>query len=74
MATRKKDIHIESGGAPNEFYLWTDLSAKQVESIEGIVRTYVHPTGDISITIDPRYDVQSVKDEIYALAGVETLG
>ena len=66
MAHRNMDIKIITNPY-SSLHVYSDLTVEQVNQIEGVIRAY-ELGGFISIDLDPRYDPESVKNDIRALA------
>lgn len=68
MAKQQKIVFFAPGGTAHTFTVWTDLLEEQIRSIEGIVTLISFAKGAYSITIDPRYDLNEIKDELETMA------
>jgi hypothetical protein len=69
MVKRVSDIHIEKSD-DYKYEIWCDLAAKDIEGLEGVVyvsAAFKDVSGSILVVIDPRYDVNSVLEEIREL-------
>ncbi len=67
MAKKNTVIHIESSH-DNVHKVWTDLSVKEIEKIEGVSKANQYSTDFIWVGIDPRYAEHEVLRELKELA------
>lgn len=71
MAIKKTTIHIENfGTGNNRFKVFSDLEPYQIQRIDGVhnVSDILRDEGYLIATIDKRFDIQEVLDEIKLLA------
>ncbi len=71
MATRKTNIYIEQFGPDkNEFKIYSDLSSRDIERINGVVNVsdIMLDEGYLVVIIDKRFDIKEVLSEIKKLA------
>ncbi|MHA2219657.1 MAG: hypothetical protein ACXACY_27430 [Candidatus Hodarchaeales archaeon] len=69
---RLTDVYIEENEKlPKWLYVWADEGLKDIfESIPGVVRAFNNDKCKYEIYIDPRYDVEWIKQEITAKAKI----
>ena len=69
MATRTQDVYFAIlDGDENRMSLYSDLTDEQIESIEGVDFMFRCSDTHVVVHLDPRYDPESIKADIRALA------
>ena len=68
MDSKKCDVLVESGICKNMLTVWADaIIKKDLKSIPGVTSVYQLNETQYDVWVDPRYDVERVKGEIYTL-------
>lgn len=72
MAIMKSIIYIEGfGTGNNRFAVYSDLTLWQIQNIGGVHDVSEVNEGYLLVTIDKRFDIREVLDEIKSLADKE---